>query len=90
MSEHDEVVVDMSEGKSFSCASCGAVEDDDIKLVPCNGCDLVRYCSEACRELHRPAHAGKCRKREAELRDELLFKQPERSWGLPNLQFASD
>ena len=60
------------------CESCGIAEIDDIKLlVPCNGCDLVRYCSDACRELHRPDHAGKCRKRAAELRDELLFKQPE-------------
>ena len=64
-----------------SCASCGVAEiDDDIKLMPCDGCDLVRYCDDACRELHRPEHAGKCRKRAAELRDELLFKQPENSY----------
>ena len=59
------------------CASCGIAEIDDIKLVPCDGCDLVKYCSDACQELHRPEHAGKCRKRAAELRDELLFKRPE-------------
>ena len=59
------------------CASCGIAEVDDIKLKECDDCDLVRYCSDACQELHRPEHAGKCRKRAAELRDEILFKQPE-------------
>ena len=59
------------------CASCGVAEIDDIKLMDCDGCDLVRYCSEACRELHRPEHAGKCKERAVELREELLFKQPE-------------
>ena len=62
---------------SSFCASCGIAEIDDIKLKDCDDCDLVRYCSDACKELHRPEHAGKCRKRAAELRDELLFKQPE-------------
>ena len=32
------------------CASCGVAEVDDIKLVPCDGCDLVRYCSDACQQ----------------------------------------
>ena len=62
---------------SVCCASCGIAEIDDIKLKDCDGCDLVRYCGDACQELHRPEHRGKCRKRAAELRDELLFKQPE-------------
>ena len=61
------------------CASCGIAGIDDIKLKDCDDCDLVCYCSDACRELHRPEHAGKCRKRATELRDELLFKQPESS-----------
>ena len=59
------------------CASCGIAEVDDVKLKQCDGCDLVRYCSDSCQELHRPEHGGKCRKRVAELRDEILFKQPE-------------
>ena len=71
MSEEKEAV------NTSCCASCGIAEIDDIKLNDCDGCDLVKYCSDACRELHRPEHAGKCRKRAAELRDELLFKQPE-------------
>ena len=59
------------------CASCGIAEVDDIKLKPCDDCDLVRYCSDECQELHRPEHAGKCKERAAELRDEILFRQPE-------------
>ena len=61
------------------CASCGKSEVDDVKLKPCDGCDLVRYCSDACREDHRPDHEVKCKERGAELRDEILFKQPESS-----------
>ena len=59
------------------CASCGIAEIDDIKLVPCDECDLVQYCSDECREDHNPEHEDECKKRAAELRDELLFKQPE-------------
>ena len=59
------------------CASCGVTEIDDIKLVPCDACYLVRYCSDACREEHISQHEERCKKRAAELRDELLFKQPE-------------
>ena len=61
------------------CASCGIAEVDEIKLKDCDGCDLVRYCSEECREDHNPVHEKACKKRAAELRDELLFKQPESS-----------
>ena len=59
------------------CASCGIAEVDDIKLMPCDGCDLVNYCSDECQENHRPEHEAKCKERAAELRDEILFKQPE-------------
>ena len=61
----------------LSCASCGIAGIDDVKLVPCNDCDLVRYCGEACRAQHKSEHDEACKKRAAELRDELLFKQPE-------------
>ena len=60
------------------CASCGIAKADDIKLKKCD-CDLVRYCSDACQELHRPDHEAVCKERAAELRDELLFRQPESS-----------
>ena len=62
------------------CASCGTSEGDGgIQLKDCTACGSVQYCSDACQELHLPEHAGKCRKRAAELRDELLFRQPESS-----------
>ena len=59
------------------CASCGVAEIDDIKLKDCDDCDLVKYCSDECQEDHRPQHKEDCKKRAAELRDEILFKQPE-------------
>ena len=60
------------------CASCGVTEIDDI--TTCDGCDLVRYCSDDCRENRKSEHEEECKKRAAELRDELLFKQPESSY----------
>ena len=62
------------------CASCGVAAIDDVKLKDCNGgCDLVKYCSDGCRELHQPEHAGECKKRLAEIRDRDLFEQPDES-----------
>ena len=60
-----------------NCVSCGIAELDDVKLKECDGCDLVRYCSDNCQEDHRSQHEEKCKERAAELRDEILFKQPE-------------
>ncbi len=59
------------------CASCGVAEVDDIKLEECGDCDLARYCSDECQQEHKPKHEDACKKRAAELRDELLFRQPE-------------
>ena len=59
------------------CASCGKPENEQIKLRKCTACHLVRYCGVKCQKEHRPKHKKECRKRAAELRDELLFKQPE-------------
>jgi tetratricopeptide (TPR) repeat protein len=61
------------------CASCGVAEVDDIKLKTCTACKLVRYCSVKCQKAHRPRHEQACKKRAAELRDEILFRQPESS-----------
>jgi len=61
------------------CAACGIAGVDDIKLKKCTACYLVRYCSIKCQRDHRPQHKKECKKRAAELRDEILFKQPERS-----------
>ena len=70
MKEEDEVML---------CASCGKAEIDDIKLKKCTACHLVRYCSVKCQRDHRPKHKKECNKRAAELKDELLFKQPQSS-----------
>ena len=63
--------------EAIRCASCGTIENDDVKLKRCNGCYLVRYCGVKCQKEHRPKHKKECKKRAAELRDELLFKQTE-------------
>lgn len=59
------------------CASCGVAENDEVKLKKCNGCFLVKYCGVKCQKVHRKQHKRECKKRTAELHDELLFKQPE-------------
>jgi len=68
---------EVNEADTSCCASCGIAEVDDITLKECADCDLVRYCSEECQKNHKPQHKEACKKRVAELRDELLFKQPE-------------
>eukprot|EP00984_Skeletonema_dohrnii_P015736 scaffold6862_cov92-Skeletonema_dohrnii-CCMP3373.AAC.2 len=59
------------------CASCGKSEVDDIKMRECDACDLVRYCSDECKEDHLPQHEAMCKERAAELRDKILFRQPD-------------
>jgi hypothetical protein len=61
------------------CASCGIEGggEENIKLKKCNACYLVKYCGVECQRKHRPQHKRACKKRAAELKDELLFKQPE-------------
>ena len=59
------------------CASCGIAGVDDIKLKDCSACLLVKYCSVKCQKDHRKQHKKECKKRVAELHDEILFKQPE-------------
>ncbi len=58
------------------CASCGIAEVDNVKLKKC-ACNLVKYCSEECQKEHRPMHKRACKKRLAELRDKILFTQPD-------------
>ena len=72
------------------CAGCGIAGIDDIKLKECTACKSVQYCSVKCQREHRPKHKRQCKKRAAELRDEMLFKQRKQpSRGLPDLLFAS-
>ena len=61
------------------CANCGIAEVDDIKMKDCDGCDLVKYCGDGCRELHRPEHEED-KKRGLELHDIDLFRQPGSSY----------
>ena len=65
--------------KVLCCASCGIAGVDDITLRDCSACHLVKYCGVKCQKEHRSKHKKECKKRAAELRDELLFKQPESS-----------
>ena len=81
MSSRTAVDDDVDGNTMMFCASCGNAEGDDIKLKRCNGCHLVRYCSVKCQKEHRPKHKKECKKRAAELRDEILFRQPESSYG---------
>ncbi len=66
--------------KIDTCASCGIAEGDDVKLKDCSACKLVKYCGTKCQKNHRLNHKRECKRRAAELRDELLFKQPESSF----------
>jgi len=59
------------------CASCGIKASDDIKLQKCTAYNLVKYCGVKCQREHRSQHERECKKRVAELRDEILFRQPE-------------
>ncbi len=79
MSANDDNTIEAATA-DMCCASCGVAEVDEIKLKKCDGCDLVRYCSDSCQQDHRPEHEAKCKERAAELRDELLFRQPESSY----------
>jgi hypothetical protein len=61
------------------CANCGIAGVDDIKLEECTDCDLVKYCSDNCREEHREQHGEECKNRKAELHKRKLFTQPDKT-----------
>ncbi len=67
----------MSSNTDETCASCGITGGDDVKLLLCTACKLIRYCSVECQKNHRPQHKKACKKRAAEIRDDLLFTPPE-------------
>ena len=60
------------------CANCGIAALDNVKLKKC-ACLLVQYCGVECQKNHRPHHKKACKKRLAELREDLLFMQPDES-----------
>ncbi len=68
---------DNDSGTMLCCASCGIAEIDSVKLKKCTACYRVKYCGVECQRDHWSKHKKDCKKRVAELRDELLFKQPE-------------
>ena len=65
------------------CASCGrAANNGDIKLKTCTACKSVQYCGIKCQREHWSKHKMACKKRAAELHEEILFKQSESNhWG---------
>ncbi len=71
--------VDLEAAAAEVCASCGKAALDDVKLKKC-ACKLVKYCSVDCQKNHRSQHKKECKKGLAELRDNLLFTQPEESY----------
>ena len=70
---------DKIEADTSCCASCGVAAGDEVRLKNCTACYLVKYCSITCQREHRRLLKKECRTRAAELRDEILFKQPESS-----------
>jgi len=73
----NEDLEEASNNMMMYCAACGIAGTDDIKLKKCTACKSVRYCGVKCQKDHRPKHKNECKKRAAELRDKILFKQPE-------------
>ena len=69
------------------CANCGK---EGTHLNKCNKCKAATYCNASCKKKHRSKHKKECERRvaelheeelergrrEAELHDEALFKQP--------------
>ncbi len=68
------------EGLEEVCACCGIAAVDDITLKFCDGCDLVKYCSNDCRENQREQHEKDCKTRKTELQDKQLFTQSDSSY----------
>ena len=60
------------------CANCGKAESDDMKLKRCTACKMVRYCSRDCQVANWPQHEKACKKRAAEVEEELFKDPPER------------
>ena len=73
------VMMSIVEEPDDKCASCGIAANNDIKLKTCNSCNLVKYCGVECQKDHRQQHKRACKMRAAEIRDEILFRQPESS-----------
>jgi hypothetical protein len=44
----------------FVCAQCGAIDENDTRLLVCGRCCSTRYCSVECQRAHRVRHAPLC------------------------------
>ena len=72
-----------------TCGSCGKEGSSD-NMNTCNKCKMVKYCNAVCKKVHKKKHkkdceehikhaaelAAKIQRREAEIHDKQLFKQP--------------
>ncbi|EJK52311.1 hypothetical protein THAOC_28429 [Thalassiosira oceanica] len=58
-----------------TCANCGKLGSDTVKLKTCTACRLVKYCGVDCQRAHRKQHKKACKQRAAELKDERLYSQ---------------
>ncbi|EJK55430.1 hypothetical protein THAOC_24839 [Thalassiosira oceanica] len=58
-----------------TCANCGKLGSDAVKLKNCTACRLVKYCGVDCQRAHRKKHKKACKQRVAELKDEQLYSQ---------------
>ncbi|KAK1732697.1 hypothetical protein QTG54_016596 [Skeletonema marinoi] len=66
----------VEEVAEMCCASCGItrdVNDDNIKLKKCTDFDLVRYCSDKCKQEHQTQHEAISKDRTAELPKSLFY-----------------
>ena len=60
-----------------SCAECGKEEEGGgVSLKTCKSCMHAKYCNATCQRNHWSTHKKDCKQRAAELRDEVLFKDP--------------
>lgn len=59
------------------CASCGITAGPNVNLRKCTACKEVKYCGVECQKNHRPKHKKACKKRAAELHDDILFADPD-------------
>ena len=73
------------------CAQCGKEETKDLKLLSCNNCRIVRYCSKECQVLAWPKHKEMCKifyaDSEEQLRAIRHLRKPE---VLKQMSFAAD
>jgi len=71
--------IDEAASSNEVCGSCGIAAGDNVKLLLCNACKLIKYCSVDCQKNHRSQHKKACKKKARELHDDKLFTLPDRT-----------